>query len=360
VSAEHRPLSASRHAPHPVLLSDGVRGEPVGLRSLAASAAEAADDVPGAALALAGQWSERLPLPGSGATVELWEALATLAAADLSVARAVEPHLDAVAILAEAGLPRPAGTWGVYAAEGPGVRLEARPEPAGGWLLTGTKPWCSLAGDLDHALLTAWVDAERRGLFAVDLRGPGVRAVDGEWHARGLSRIVSGSIELDDVAATEVGGPGWYLRRDGFAWGGIGVAAVWYGGAVGVARRLLRQARVRTPDQVALVHLGRVDTALGTARRALRDAAAAVDAGTADGAAGALLALRVRQVVADAAETVLGTVERALGPGPLALEPDHAARVADLRLYLRQHHAERDTAALGGLLVDAPDDGRGW
>ena len=94
---------------------------------------------------------------------------------------------------------------------------------------------------------------------------------------------------------------------------------------------------------------------------ALRDAAAAVDAGAADGAAGALLALRVRQVVADAAETVLGTVEHALGPGPLALEPDHAARVADLRLYLRQHHAERDTAALGGAAGRTlPDDGRGW
>ena len=155
MSAEHRPLSASRPAPHPVLLSDGVRGEPVGLRSLAASAAEAADDVPSAALALAGQWSERLPLPGSGATVELWEALATLAAADLSVARAVEPHLDAVAILAEAGLPGPRAPGGCTPPRGPasGSRPD-RGRPQGG-CSTGTKPWCSLAGDLDHALLTA-------------------------------------------------------------------------------------------------------------------------------------------------------------------------------------------------------------
>ena len=44
----------------------------------------------------------------------------------------------------------------------------------------------------------------------------------------------------------------------------------------------------------------------------------------------------------------------ALGPAPLALDPVHAARVADLTLYLRQHHAERDLAALGRL-VTAPE-----
>ena len=60
-----------------------------------------------------------------------------------------------------------------------------------------------------------------------------------------------------------------------------------------------------------------------------------------------LTALRVRQVVADSAETVLAAVDHALGPAPLTSEEEHAGRVADLRVYLRQHHAERDTAALG-------------
>ncbi|KZX22513.1 hypothetical protein ACH61_00279 [Rathayibacter tanaceti] len=38
---------------------------------------------------------------------------------------------------------------------------------------------------------------------------------------------------------------------------------------------------------------------------------------------------------------------RALGPAPLALDAEHSKRVADLTLYVRQHHAERDDAALG-------------
>ncbi|GAA2039591.1 hypothetical protein GCM10009740_35490 [Terrabacter terrae] len=36
---------------------------------------------------------------------------------------------------------------------------------------------------------------------------------------------------------------------------------------------------------------------------------------------------------------------------PLALEEDHAGRVADLQLYVRQDHAERDEAALGRLVL---------
>ena len=90
-------------------------------------------------------------------------------------------------------------------------------------------------------------------------------------------------------------------------------------------------------------------------------AAAEVDAGLAAGAAGLLTAARVRQVVADAVDVVSQRVAHALGPGPLAHEPDHARRVADLALYVRQHHAERDQAALGRLLLGRePGEGPGW
>ena len=332
------------------------------LRFMSGAAHEAASDLPGAAIVLASGWGAQLPLPGRGSTLELWEALATVAAADLSVARAMEPHVDALAILAESESPRPPDdtSWGVFAAEGPGVRLEAVRTDRG-WMLDGTKPWCSLGAELTHALVTAWVGDDDRGLFVVSLRHYGVRPVEDAWHARGLRDIRSGPLRFESVPAQPVGDPGWYLRRNGFAWGGMGVAAVWYGGAVGVARRLLRQWCGRTPDQVAHLHVGTVDAALTGARAVLADAAQRIDSGAADGDAGALLALRVRQVVADAVERVLTAADHALGPGPLALEPEHAARVADLRLYVRQHHAERDAAALGErVLAGAGTDGPPW
>jgi hypothetical protein len=70
-----------------------------------------------------------------------------------------------------------------------------------------------------------------------------------------------------------------------------------------------------------------------------------------------MLALRTRAIVAAAAEKTIRSVGHALGPAPLAFEEEHVRRVADLELYLRQHHADRDLAALGQLVVDDPDAG---
>lgn len=271
--------------------------------------------------------------------------LATLGAVDLTTARALEPHVDALAILGQAGIEADSGPWGVYAANAPGMRLEATGSP-GTWRLSGTKPWCSLAERLPHALVTASA-ADGGRLFAVDLRQPGVRARPAQWHARGLTDVVTVTLDLVDAAAEPVGGPGWYLDRPGFAWGGIEVAAVWFGAAAALAHRLWETARRREPDQIALLAIGTCETVLHGAWLALRDAATRIDAGDAEGPAGSGLALRVRTTVARAAETVLETVGHALGPAPLTNDEEHARRVADLTVYLRQHHAERDVVALG-------------
>ncbi len=340
--------------PGPVLLGSLTRPERDELTEAAAGAARAAGDVT-AALALAGELGGRLPAPGTGRTAHVWSVLASVAAADLTVARTLEPHLDAMAILEQAGEPVPSGTWGVFAAEGPGEPLRAEPDGSA-YVLTGRKHWCSLGGVLDHALVSAWVGEERQ-LFAVDLTQDAVTAVPGTWVARGLVAVDSGPLDFSGAAAQAVGAPGWYLERPGFAWGGIGVAAVWFGGAVGIARRMLAASASRPPDQVALMHLGAVDAQLHAARCVLEQAAYAVDAGTLGGADGWRAALRVREVVALAAEDVLRRAAHGLGPGPLATDDEHARRVADLELYLRQWHAERDQAALGGALLRSGPSG---
>ncbi len=300
-------------------------------------------------------------LPGSGATRDRWELLATVAAQDLTVARVLEPHLDAVAILAEDGQePPPDSSWGVWAAEGAEARLVARRDGSARWTLTGRKPWCSLAGVVSHALVTAWIDGGERRLFAVELAQPGVSVEEGTWVPSGLAGVVTTPVTMSRVPGTPVGAAGWYLRRDGFWWGGIGVAAVWYGGAVGLARRLAAHVTSREPDQLSLMHLGEVDAALGAARSALAEAAALIDGGDATGADAALLGARVRRIVASAVEDVERHVAHALGPGPLSQEPEHVARVADLALYLRQHHAERDAAALGQMMLEAGDGHTRW
>jgi 2-methylcitrate dehydratase PrpD len=103
------------------------------------------------------------------------------------------------------------------------------------------------------------------------------------------------------------------------------------------------------------MHLGAVDLALFTGETLLTAAAAAVDAAAAAGQDGVLLALRVRAAITGACEETLTRTGHALGPAPLARDERHARRVADLQLYLRQHHAERDQAALGRAVLDLLD-----
>ena len=292
--------------------------------------------------------------------------LASLAHGDLTVARVVEPHLDAQAILAQAEtdlsqLPGEEGVWGVYAAHGPGHHLAGKAEADGIWTLTGRKPWCSLARELSHAVITAHTGPSTTRAFALSLDHPGVSHPDDKWVSRGLSRVRSTSLELDGVPAVPVGGDGWYLSRPGFAWGGIGVAAAWWGAAAALRDTLRSAAGRREPDQIALSHLGHADVLVHAAGTALDDAARRIDAGEGTGQEGAVLAARVRAACADVAERLLTVVGHALGPGPLTGDEEHARRAADLTVYVRQHHAERDLARLGSMIREEslPDEAGG-
>lgn len=365
--------------PPTVLLGDALdAGAADSVAELTQDAERAAGthDTVGAALQLATTWGERLPRPGAGRTAELWSALASIGAVDLTVARTVEPHLDALAILAEAGradqadghgdLPSDA-TWGVYAAEGPGQRLVAVRDGSS-WVVDGMKPWCSLAERVSHALVTAWVDDSTRGLFALDLGQDAVDPLPADaWVAHGLPQVTSNGLRATRARALPIGEPGWYLQRQGFAWGGVGVAAVWFGAAVALARRVGRHVAQRAPDQIAQLHVGQLDLALAVSREALATAARLADGGVAgrpegsgDSAAATLVAVRTRSVVAETVESVLRVADHAMGPAPLATDAEHAQRVSDLRLYVRQHHAERDLAALGRQVIDRADADDLW
>ncbi|HEY1620314.1 MAG TPA: acyl-CoA dehydrogenase [Streptosporangiaceae bacterium] len=292
-----------------------------------------------------------LPLPGSGATWRRWAALADLAGEDLSLARLGEGHADAVAILAELGGPPPQARsrWGVWAANPPGPNLTAAQQD-GGWVLRGTKQYCSGARVCTHALVTARAGDQER-LFAVAVED--LEPDTGSWPATGMAGSDTLDVGFPAVPAEPVGPPGGYTGRPGFSHGGAGVAACWYGGARGVARALARAAAKRDVGPHALAHLGAVDIALRTTRAALARAADEVDADPGDlRGEGALRTLRVRALAEATASDVLARTGRALGAGPLSHDEAHSRAVADLTVYLRQHHAERDLARLGELVAE--------
>ena len=329
-------------------LAVGIGSSPedlAGLEPFLAAVGSAVGDVP-ALLGLAETAELTAPKPGEGRTAFLWELLASVTAVDVAAGRILEPHLDASAIVAQAAGPeatnaRPGegvhfgGAWGVFAAEAPGLRLEAVPAGAG-VRLNGSKPWCSLAPQLDHAVLTAHTDDGGRAAFAVDLHAAGVSFADPEWTSRGLREIPSGTVHFDGVPAVPLGGPGWYYRRPGFAWGGMGVAACWLGGAVAVARgfkgSLLKAAASgREPDQIALAHLGEIDRTLTSLTGYLARTAARIDGGELSGSDAWSEALRIRGQVAAAVERIQTLVSQNLGPGPLAFDEGYGKRMADLR-----------------------------
>lgn len=296
---------------------------------------DALADIPGADL---------LPLPASGGTAERFSGLARVAAADVTAARVLEPHVDALAILAEAGEPAPApgSTWGVFAAEAPGA--ETRAESAdGGWTLHGRKAWCSLAGSLSHALVSASTGDGRRRLFAVALRDR-VTVEPSGWVAHGLAEVESGPVRFDAAPATPVGADGWYLERPGFRWGGIGVAACWLGATLPILTAVIARARSRPDDAITGARAGALHRSVHAARLALDDAARRIDGGAErDGAA---LAHTVRGLAADAAVEALACARDVLGPAALAFDASLARRCADLELYVSQYHRGRDDASL--------------
>jgi hypothetical protein len=296
-----------------------------------------------------------LPLPGGGETLVRWAVLASIAARDVVAVKLFEAHADAVAILAEldpggyivriaaqqaGGLP----VWGVWAAQPPDARVTGRLDADGVLRLDGRKAWCSGAAQMTHALVTYFNEDNDAALAAVSLQAPGVGITDEGWHAVGMAATNSVDVCLQDVRAIPVGTPGAYVDRPGFWHGGAGIAACWYGAAWPFAQALADKMAAR-PEPHAMAHLGRIDVMLRQTRALLRESALAIDSDPqADARA---LALRVRAAVEATALQVMEGAGKALGAAPLCRDGALARRFADLPVFLRQSHAERDLADLG-------------
>ena len=296
-----------------------------------------------------------LPLPGEGNTWERFEALSSWAAKDLSLGRLAEGHVDALAILAEAGLEvaDPRATYGVWAARSGSAVTTARREDDG-WRISGQKAFCSGSALIDRALVTA-ESADGYRLFDIAVSDQVTRALPDSWVAVGMADSQSETLEFGGPLVPvdrEVGAPGFYLERPGFWFGGVGVAACWYGGAVGLVEHLVKTLDPTSTDLV-LAALGQAVAHVQGMRHVLHDAAGEIDADPADMQGVAQRrALVVRHAVHHAASEVLALVAAAGGARPLCHDREQAQRAADLYVYLAQHHGPQDAALLGRLALD--------
>ena len=317
----------------------------------------------------------RLALPGRGQTLERWRTFQAVAAIDLVLVKLAESHWDAQAILADCmvsehavceALAAFASTslpdsdhrmWAVWAAEPADARVAGHGGPDK-LILTGRKAWCSGAALARHALVTYWNEHNQACLAAVRLDEPSIVVTNAGWCAVGMDATASTDVYFDATPAIAIGEPGQYLARPGFWHGGMGIAACWLGGCVALAQRVCNaqatrlglarqghQGQTSKPDPYGQVHLGAIDIALSQAQALMRETALWVDQHPRANAF--IRATRLRSAAEQCAATVLLHAGRALGAGPLCREADTARLFADLPVFVRQSHAERDIAQVG-------------
>jgi alkylation response protein AidB-like acyl-CoA dehydrogenase len=294
------------------------------------------DAVARTALRGADRWTG--PFPGLVATLE------RLGGVDLCLARLVEGHADAVRIHDQAGSRPREGVYGVWASRSAGTGVRAVRED-GGWRLRGECRFASGIDIIDRALLPGWVDDRTHLLF--DVAATEVAADRSTWHtpAMDASRSFTVSVDLWASDADVVGPPGFYLDRRGFPVGGLGVAAVWAGGGRSVLEQVVGGLRRFSPTAHQLRRLGVMEQAVRLARTAV-DATAR----TLPDLSGDRLATETawaRTAVVAACDRVVDEATRIVGPGGLSGGPRLSRTLADLTIYVRQHHVDLALEALG-------------
>lgn len=265
-----------------------------------------------------------------------------VSAADGSVGRILDGHLNALERLAVHGIAaqnRLHGVWG--ANPGPG---EGEPAWVDGEVLRGVKTFCSGAGGVERALVIA---GDR--LVYVDTTD-GTRVDEGWYRSSGLRASCSHRVEFDGAPVLAVlGEPGEILRAPWFARDATRTTATWAGLADTAAASALALLAAR-PQRTALEELaaGRIESRRRTIDLWLGAAACDEEPSEDD-------AIHLRDAVATAIRALVDEALRACGSRPLvtAHALDRARR--DLEVFLLQHRLDPLVARAGGRLLDAAD-----
>ena len=299
--------------------------------------------------------------------LEEWRAVQAVAAADGSVGRIYDGHLNAVERLAVAA-PEPLrareldeisagrrllGVWGAdpRGNEGEPARLAigADGEPT----IEGVKTFCSGAGGLDHALVLVRGPEPGPPLVAyVDL-SEGVE-IDHAWYrASGMRASESHRVTFHGARVRAIlGGPGELTREPWFSRDAIRTTACWAGMAHRASEAALGLlAARRPPDDLSALAAGRILSARGTIEAWLDRAGAAAQADP--DAPLAALSVELREAVAGACRLILDEAARACGSHPFAVAGDLDRARRDLELFLLQHRLDPLVAARGHAALEA-------
>ncbi len=288
-----------------------------------------------------------------------------VAAADGSVGRIFDGHLNAVERLAVHGPAELAsgeleavcdgrllaGVWGGEpgADDGPPAVIA---RIAGAEVVRGVKTFCSGAGGLDRAaVLVRDPDADAPALVWIDLRDERVE-VDRSWYrASGLVASESHRVVFHEVPVmARLGPPGAIAAQPWFARDALRTTASWAGMADTAVRGALATlaARASRSDLEALA-AGRILTAHRTIDAWISTAAGAIDGEDPELPA---IAIHARVAVADASRALLHEAAQACGSTPFARATDLDRARRDLELFLLQHRLDPLLVRVGAAALE--------
>lgn len=277
---------------------------------------------------------------------ELCTVLRLLGAADLSLARLFEGHLNAIGLVCRYGTDAQvsdlaqsvaagalSAVWGADDAVGLNIVSDETGE-----VLKGRKVLASGAGYVTRPLVTAY-GAVGQQMCLLEL-APGYDHDIGGWQAQGMRATATGTVDFTGypIAARErIGSPNQYMQQPHFSGGAWRFCAA----HVGATERLvdlLRDHLVasgRGDDAYQAERLATAFAAARTARFWVEDAARRL-AEDADVASIVAVSNATRMVVERSALTVMETIQRGIGLRAM-VRPHDAERICrDLATYLRQ------------------------
>jgi alkylation response protein AidB-like acyl-CoA dehydrogenase len=306
--------------------------------------------------------------PGQG--TRLLNFLEALGTANLSVGRIVEAHVNALRLVMRCGndrlrreaaaAVRAGGLFALWVTDAAGESALRFEHEGGALILRGGKAFCSGAGHVTHAVVTAaeaGVDAPRLLMLDLD-RGERVSPLPTSMS--GMRAAVTGQVDFTKLrvdAGRIIGEPGDYMREPDFSAGAWRSSAVALGGLralLGLLGNAL-VVRGRDSDPHQRVRYGETLMAYRTGQLWLEQAGQAAENLTAPPQHIVATVGLARTIVERACLDGIERVQRSLGLSAF-LSGTPVERVArDLQTYLRQPAIDEVLVQAGGYFMTRPD-----